>query len=275
MTANNLKSKRLELGMTQKAVADAVNISQQHLQRLEAGTSPVKIKLAEKIAAVLNCTIDDLFPGVAEVVRRDHGLLSSDDAEVRQMLNEWDRAGIDIDGSGWTILWRIPKEGTHTAKINGLVARNLMADLDSKLAGGFLIFDSPTHRHAVAIAPEIFIEFRRIRDSEGDDDDDAELPRHYRTVKVYRRGNDYSDHFAVDPDEGWLSEAGTKRVQVQKVFQTLESGLRPRISLVSRQDDQTSEEATISYIAVESILAVSAPLSVVDPAFRQELEKAD
>ncbi|MCS4088507.1 helix-turn-helix transcriptional regulator [Rhizobium sp. BK176] len=275
MAANNLKSKRQELEMTQKAVADAVHISQQHLQRLEAGTSPVKIKLAEKIATVLNCTIDDLFPRLAEVVRRDHGLLATDDAEARRMLNEWDRAGIDIDGSGWMIIWRIPKEGTHTAKINGLVARTLMADLDSKLASGFLIFDSPTHRHAVAIAPEIPIEFRRIVDSEGDDDDDAELPRDYRTVKVYRRGNDYSDHYEVQPDEGFLSEAGTKRVQVQQLFQALEGGLRPRISLVHGYDNENPEDATISYIGVASILAVSAPLSVVDPAFRQELEKAE
>jgi hypothetical protein len=45
--------------------------------------------------------------------------------------------------------------------------------------------------------------------------------------------------------------------------------------MVSRQDDETPEQATISYIGVSSILAVSVPLSVVDPNFLRELDKSE
>ena len=268
---NNLKELRERANLTQKAVADAAGISQQHLQRLEAGTTPVRLPTAEKIANALSTTIENLFPQLAAVVRRDHALLSGSGQETRKMIDEWERAGIDVDTGFWSVNWSVAGHGTFFARVSGATARHLIDANERKGEAGIVVFDSATHRYAVALCDEVMMQFRR--DPEPGEMGEETLALDYRTVKVYSRGrNSYLDYYP-DPDEAVIYHEVNKRVGMQALFMALELGSARRVSIVTRHSDQSQEEATTSYIPVGSILSIEAPLSLVDPAFRKAMEE--
>lgn len=58
---NNIKRLREEKRITQKALAEAANISQPFLYDLENGNRNAKPETWERISAALDCTIDDLM----------------------------------------------------------------------------------------------------------------------------------------------------------------------------------------------------------------------
>lgn len=61
MAKKTLKLLRVKAGMSQKALADALNVSQGAVTNWERGvSSPASDKLP-KLAKALNCTIDDLY----------------------------------------------------------------------------------------------------------------------------------------------------------------------------------------------------------------------
>jgi DNA-binding XRE family transcriptional regulator len=270
MKTNNLRSRREELEMTQQAVADAIEISQQHLQRLETGSSPVRLPIAEKIAEKLSCSIEELFPQLADMVRRDHEHLARNSPQSRKMIDEWEQAGIDIDAGYWSVRWHIAKQGSFFAKVSGATARRLIDQVEGKAKSGFLVFDSDIRRYAVALHDDVEMEFQR--DPEPDEMAEATLTPGYRRVTVYSSGRNSYREFYVDPDEVVLYQHPQKRQAMQALFLSLETGNKPRVSIVNRHEDQTNDEASIHFIPVGSILSVEAPLSVVDPVFRRAIE---
>lgn len=56
-----IKDIRVERNMTQKALAEAADISQPFLYDLENGNRNAKPETWARIAAALGCTIDDLY----------------------------------------------------------------------------------------------------------------------------------------------------------------------------------------------------------------------
>ena len=58
--AENLKSHRLELGLTQKKLAEQVNLRETMISEVECGRKQLSILSLKKIAKVFNCTIDEL-----------------------------------------------------------------------------------------------------------------------------------------------------------------------------------------------------------------------
>lgn len=59
---NNLKRVRLEKGLSQQAVANAVGIGIRIYQYYEAGEKEPGVHTAVKIAAALSTTVEELFP---------------------------------------------------------------------------------------------------------------------------------------------------------------------------------------------------------------------
>lgn len=57
----NLKKRREELSLTQKQVADMLNIDQRLYQYYEAGQTKPNVDTAIKIAEVLQTTVEKLF----------------------------------------------------------------------------------------------------------------------------------------------------------------------------------------------------------------------
>jgi DNA-binding XRE family transcriptional regulator len=59
---NTLRKHRNKLGLTQEDVARAVDITLSYYQRCEYGTSFPTVPIAQRLAGVFGCEIDDLWP---------------------------------------------------------------------------------------------------------------------------------------------------------------------------------------------------------------------
>ena len=56
----NIKAKRLALGLTQEELANIVEVQRTMIVQIERGTKGLSLILAKKLSEVFNCTIDDL-----------------------------------------------------------------------------------------------------------------------------------------------------------------------------------------------------------------------
>lgn len=61
MKSNNLKQIRLEKNISATELAYKAGVSERHILFIESGDRNPSIKLAFKIAEILNCPIDDIF----------------------------------------------------------------------------------------------------------------------------------------------------------------------------------------------------------------------
>ena len=61
-----IKKKRIEIGMTQKELAEKLNLSRATVAMWENGTSLPTADKLPKLARVLGCTIDELFDDTDE-----------------------------------------------------------------------------------------------------------------------------------------------------------------------------------------------------------------
>ena len=61
MPKSQIKKTRLEKGLTQQQLADAIGVKQQHIQRWESGKFKPKTDKLVLIAKALNCEITDLI----------------------------------------------------------------------------------------------------------------------------------------------------------------------------------------------------------------------
>lgn len=57
----NLREKRLEKGMTQKALAEACGMNRTRITNYEIGNRQPRLEDAKTIAAALDCTVDELI----------------------------------------------------------------------------------------------------------------------------------------------------------------------------------------------------------------------
>ncbi|WP_297036687.1 helix-turn-helix transcriptional regulator [uncultured Enorma sp.] len=61
MLKNRISEHRERLGLTQQALADAVGVRRETIVNLERGRYNPSLKLALKICAVLEATVEDVF----------------------------------------------------------------------------------------------------------------------------------------------------------------------------------------------------------------------
>ena len=59
---NNLKSIREKKGFTQVQVAEKARLSERGYQYIEAGQRLPNVMIAQKLAHVLNATVEEMFP---------------------------------------------------------------------------------------------------------------------------------------------------------------------------------------------------------------------
>ena len=67
----NLKEIRLKRGMTQQELADAVGITQSQIARYESGETQPSLETLRKLAAALDCTLDELIGRGEEKMRNE------------------------------------------------------------------------------------------------------------------------------------------------------------------------------------------------------------
>lgn len=62
-----IQSRRVEAGLSLRAIAPHVGVSSNFLDKIEEGVSPCPIHVLVALANVFDCTLDDLVPVGAEV----------------------------------------------------------------------------------------------------------------------------------------------------------------------------------------------------------------
>jgi len=61
-----IRARRLEIGMSQEALAQAIGVSSQQVQKYESGANRVAAATLYRIATALNVTITSLLPAAAD-----------------------------------------------------------------------------------------------------------------------------------------------------------------------------------------------------------------
>ena len=62
MTPSLIQRRRKWLGLSQAAVAAQLGLKRSGYSRIERGKIPITLERARKLAAILDATVDDLFP---------------------------------------------------------------------------------------------------------------------------------------------------------------------------------------------------------------------
>lgn len=63
MVGANIRKRRIEKGMTQQELADKVEVVKSMICQIERGSKTVSLVLANDIARVLECSIQELLTG--------------------------------------------------------------------------------------------------------------------------------------------------------------------------------------------------------------------
>jgi transcriptional regulator with XRE-family HTH domain len=97
--ANHVKRLRHNKGLSQRALADLCGVSQQHLQRIEVGISPIRLDLATRISSALRVPIQKAFPALSSIVKK----LSGKQSHSEPLQQQLEQAGVETEGVIWTV----------------------------------------------------------------------------------------------------------------------------------------------------------------------------
>lgn len=102
-TGGFIRERRREMGLTQKQLADTLNITDRAVSKWERGLSAPDIALLEPLSATLGCTVTELIrgerqsePESEEAARAVHGFLDYSKSEVREKLRRFRKRYLSI-----------------------------------------------------------------------------------------------------------------------------------------------------------------------------------
>lgn len=147
---NNVRELRKAAQMTQAALAEAANTSQQQIQRIESGSQTVRLDVAQAIAKVLKVPLAKVFPAEAPPIDESLDAFPEFQATVARLFKE--RANRRFDDSGLVHRILVSLRGGHSlefpvSEFDSKRLRRLL--LDGNPDQGYLAFDSETHLIAI------------------------------------------------------------------------------------------------------------------------------
>lgn len=102
-TGGFIRERRREMSLTQKQLADTLNITDRAVSKWERGLSAPDIALLEPLSATLGCTVTELIrgerqsePESEEAARAVHGFLDYSKSEVREKLRRFRKRYLSI-----------------------------------------------------------------------------------------------------------------------------------------------------------------------------------
>ena len=108
---SNLKNLRMKQCFTQKDLADAVGVSKRTIYAIEHENQDIRLSLAYKLANVLDCSVEELYPGASE---------------AKPILDKalwFARAALEVA----TEIGQDPKDALRLLELTGLAERTLSA----------------------------------------------------------------------------------------------------------------------------------------------------
>lgn len=80
---NNIYARYHELGLTQATLGNRMDLAQSTVARISSGDICPTIRLAAKFAVALECTVEDLWPGLFSAARREQRVELPGDPKIR------------------------------------------------------------------------------------------------------------------------------------------------------------------------------------------------
>lgn len=147
MKTPQIKDVRLERGLKQSELAEAVGTSTRKIARLEAGIQPCRLSLAQDLTRALDSSIERLFPGSAKLLAKLPTDRFPTDAEYQAL----DAIGLDVDVRYWTVHFYARGGKSLSFPINSAYYRRLFGVVQRTegVQEKYVIFDSEERRIAV------------------------------------------------------------------------------------------------------------------------------
>ena len=262
MTENRIKEIRTRKKLTQKELADAAGTSQQQIQRIEAGVQEVRFDLAARVSEALGEPLEKVFPTTALPLRRAKKKHSSawDIVADQTSADELERAGLDMDASQWTFVYRLRGGACGRLPVGRRERDRLWSMAHQNGKSEFIVLDKVASRVALNQEHLIFCQFL------------FDLPSHVETTEEEERSAGYSldvvlsdsaevHNFRVEPDEVDLDEEDDPdpmSVQLQDVFFHLENDSDLRVKF----QDMDGETA---FFRTSDVAMISVDLEAVEP----------
>lgn len=249
LAKNRISQLRKSRGLTQRALADRADTSQQQVQRIEAGVQGVRLELANRIAAALGCDLEEIFPSLAKRGKdTQKSRLTSDRTKFIEV-------GLDPDPNHWTVkffvsdgrvfLYEVPSE-----------EKDRLEKIISRGSSGIIVFTTSKHwvaLNSAKIAATQFL-FDRGEFHESNTDENHELMLHLVGAEKPIIFGVHPDTAPLDDDDDGFSS------QLQRLFLELEMNLENEIVSF---DDEDNERV---YIRPAEFLAIEVPLICCEPA---------
>lgn len=278
-SGNRIRELRHEAGLTQTALAEAAGLTQQRIQRMEAGVGPLRLEQVDRLARALDVTIYDLVPALAPPRPKKGRAAAVPENDDRRHLLEPESA---------------PRHTLRVGLVGGQMLAEVFYDYDQErvrsiLSDGdkqWLVLEGADHAMAIRIGA---IEWARIEfDLAGETMSQAEYDRlkGTSTKAVYIREEDEGvendaaenwldayfvsgrverheiepDRESSDPDEGF-PERGA---EMQQLFMELDGDFVPMVNF-------PDSDGELVYLNVMHLAAVVSPVINCHPALYESV----
>jgi len=257
LAKNRISQLRKSRGLTQRALAELAETSQQQVQRIEAGVQGVRLELAARIANALGVKLGEIFPSLA-IPRRRKSTRTSRPSKEASGEDKFLEAGIDPDPRHWTVKF-FASDGRVFSYDLSSDEKSRLERLFGRRENGMVVFETNSRWVALNSKKIAAIQFLfeagvgfLVEDE--DEDKDNKMTLHLCAAKepvVF--GLEPDARPLDDDDDGSLS-------QLQNMFLTLESGLEDEPVWF---DDIDGERV---YLRTAEILIIEVPLICCEPA---------
>ena len=274
-----IKQFRQEKKLSQRDLAKLTGTSQQQIQRLEAGISPIRLDLAVRICNALDLPMEKVFPTLSPVLKKFPGRkLASEKA-----LEELSGAGIEIEGVIWTAEFGlrngVAKQFTlPSAEKRRLeeFLRNWEYHFGDQTGIPFFWFDSDRYSICVNLSQLVYSRF--MFDGPGLEASEAmsyeEVCDRAPHIEVWMNGQREPLEFSAEPDEiSDLEEEEEEQPesgQLEELLILLDSNMADD-GFVSFMDNDGEDV----YLRVADITMIAVPQWLLKPELLDGLEESE
>ena len=274
-----IKQFRQEKKLSQRDLAKLTGTSQQQIQRLEAGISPIRLDLAVRISNALDLPIEKVFPALSPVLKKFPGRkLASEKA-----LEELSGAGVEIDGVIWTAEFGlrngVAKQFTLPSAEKrrlGEFLRNWEYHFGDQTEIPFFWFDSDRYSICVNLSQLVYSRF--MFDGPGLETNEAESYEEVCDraphIVVWMTGQREPLKFNAEPDE--ISDLEMEEEEEPQYGQLEE--------LLIQLDGNTADDGFVSfmdddgedvYLRVADITMIAVPQWLLKPELLEGFEESE
>lgn len=264
MAQNRIRELRTRKKLTQKQLAEAAGTSQQQIQRIEAGIQDVRFDLATRVSEALGEPLERVFPTTSLPLRRAKKKHTSalDMLADQDTVDELERAGLDMDGSQWTFVYRLRGGASGKLAIGRRDRDRLWGAVHENSGTEFVVFDAGPRRIALNMEHLIFCQFLFDPPNNASvAEDKADPHRAGYSLDVVLNDSAEVHNFRVEPDEVDLNDEedpDPTSVQLQDVFFYLDSDVDRRVKF----QDMDGETA---FFRTSDVAMISVDLEAVEP----------